>query len=77
MNPVTIAIGVAAILYGLTTTYLHFYNPSLFKKLSHMKQFWGEKTGVVVHIVAYTIVPIVIGSYFVVGGFSGMTFFDF
>lgn len=77
MNPLTICVGVAAILYGLTTICLHFYRPSAFKKLPPMKQFWGETEGVVVHVLAYTIVPIVVGSYFVVGGFQGMTFFDF
>jgi hypothetical protein len=77
MNPVTIGIGLAVLLYGLVTGYFRFANPSVFKKLPPMKKFWGERAGTIVHVVAYTLLPLVAGCIYVVNGFLGMAFFDF
>ena len=74
MNPVTVGIGTIAILYGLFTAYLRATNPSSFKKLDAMKKMWGDKGGMMVHVIAYTVVPIVAGAVLLVCGFMGISF---
>ena len=75
MNLLTIAVGVAAIGFGLVTAYLRITKPTAFKKLGAMKQMWGDTGGTVVHVIAYTVVPLVAGIAFVVQGISGVSLF--
>ena len=62
-------------LYGVFTGYARFKTPEKFRKLEAMKAFWGEKPGLVIHLVAYTVVPIVVGIMFVVMGVNGRSMF--
>ena len=75
MNPVTVAIGVAAIAYGLYTAWARRTKPEQFAKLEPMKKFWGERGGLIVHVVGYTVVPIVIGVVLIMGGLRGVALF--
>jgi hypothetical protein len=54
-------LGIAALAYGLYTGYARTASPEKFGKLQAMKKQWGESTGNIVHLVAYTVVPIVVG----------------
>ena len=55
-------IGILALLYGLYTIYLRVRKVSkAWAKLDRMKEADGEKAGAVIHIISYTVVPIVIG----------------
>ena len=55
-------IGILALLYGLYTIYLRVRKVSkAWAKLDRMKEAYGEKAGAVIHIISYTLVPIVIG----------------
>ena len=74
MNLVTVGIGAIALLYGLFTAYLRATNPSSFKKLHAMKKMWGDKGGMMVHVIAYTVVPIVAGVVLLGCGFMGISF---
>ncbi len=52
-------IGILALLYGLYTIYLRVRKVSkAWAKLDRMKEAYGEKA---IHIISYTVVPIVIG----------------
>jgi len=75
MNPVTVVVGIAAIGYGLYTAWARRTRPEQFKKLEPMKQFWGERAGPIVHIVGYTVAPIVIGIVLVFSGLQGASLF--
>jgi hypothetical protein len=50
-------------------------NPEKFGKLNAMKEKYGEKTGVTIHTISYTVIPIVAGIIFIVVGFMGVTIF--
>ena len=54
-------LGAVAILYGLYTAFARARTPEKFAKLDSMKKQWGERAGTAVHIVGYTVVPIVVG----------------
>jgi hypothetical protein len=75
MNPVTVLIGVAALGFGIYTAYVRATNPAKLGKLEAMKKQWGEGAGKAVHLVAYTIVPIIFGIIMILAGISGVSFF--
>jgi hypothetical protein len=56
-----VLLGVAALAYGLYTGYARTATPEKFQKLEAMKKQWGESTGNIVHLVAYTVVPVLVG----------------
>jgi hypothetical protein len=75
MNPVTVLVGIAAIGYGLYTAWARRTRPERFRKLDPMKKFWGARGGQVVHIVGYTVMPIVVGIIFILIGLQGGSLF--
>jgi hypothetical protein len=75
MDPVTVSVGVAAMGYGAYTAWARRSKPEQFKKLEPMKRFWGERGGLAVHVVGYTVVPIVFGIVLVVRGLQGGALF--
>ena len=56
-----VLLGLAAVAYGLYTAYVRATAPEKFEKLAAMKEQWGDGTGTIVHVVGYTVVPIVVG----------------
>jgi hypothetical protein len=75
MSPVTILIGAAALVFGIFTAYVRATNPARFGKLEAMKKQWGESAGRAIHVVAYTVVPILFGLVLIVAGMKGVSFF--
>lgn len=75
MDPVTVGIGGLAIGFGGYTFFLRTSNPSKLKKLQPMQDKWGEQTGLVIHTVAYSLVPVGLGVAMVFAGLSGVSLF--
>jgi hypothetical protein len=77
MNPVTTIIGVLAVCYGLYTTWARarVKKAEQFAKLDAMKKRWGEKAGTAIHVIAYTVVPIVFGIVMIIRGLQGGSLF--
>ena len=71
MEPLSVAIGAAAIVFGAYTFYVRASNPSRFAKLEDMKKRFGDGAGVAIHTVAYSLVPIGFGIVSLVLGLSG------
>jgi hypothetical protein len=74
MNPMTILIGVAALGFGIYTAYMRARNPAKFGKLAAMKKQWGEGAGNAIHLVAYTVIPIIFGIVMIMAGIQGVSF---
>lgn len=75
MDVATLGIGLFATLYGLYTLYLRKANPGAFGKLATMQKYWGEKAGLIVHLIAYSVVPVVFGLYALYLGANGISIF--
>jgi len=75
MNVTTVLIGAAALVYGVFTIYARFKMPSLLGKLEAMKKKFGIVAGNLIHIIAYTIVPLVAGTVFISWGLAGRAIF--
>jgi hypothetical protein len=75
MDLFSIGLGVAAVLYGLITFFMRIKYPAKFAKLEAMKKFWGERKGLLLHTVSYSVLPILIGVMFIYKGFLGQSAF--
>ena len=75
MNIIIIIFGVLCICYGIYTAILRVKSPEKFGKLEAMKKRFGNKTGLIIHIIFYTFIPISGGIIFIITGFFGKTFF--
>ncbi len=75
MNYTTLAIGVFALLFGVCILIVRIKTPEKFSKLNAMKEKFGDKQGLIIHSVAYTIIPIVIGTVFIYAGVLGVSLF--
>ncbi len=73
MNLATIVIGAAALGFGIYTAYVRATNPARFGKLEAMKKQWGEGPGKAVHMLAYTVMPIIFGILMIVAGLLGVS----
>lgn len=75
MNPVSVAVGAVAICIGLYTSFLRITNPSKLSKLEPMKRMWGDGPGNALHLIAYSVVPLAAGIWFVIRGVRGEAVF--
>ena len=53
-----LVIGVFLIVFGLYSIFARFFAPHHLGKLGPMKKMWGEKAGVLIHVLAYTALPL-------------------
>jgi hypothetical protein len=49
--------------------------PQAFSKLQAMKQQWGDTPGMIMHVVAYSILPLVLGVISILAGMRGESMF--
>ena len=75
MNPVTLGLGVMAVLYGVYTLYVRASNPEKFGKLTAMQERFGKKPGYTIHLIAYSIGPLVFGAIMIFAGKNGYSLF--
>lgn len=75
MDPVTVGVGVLAIGFGGYMFFVRTTDPSKLKKLKPMQDKWGEQTGLIVHTVAYSLIPVALGVAMLFAGFSGVSVF--
>ncbi len=75
MNLTTVLIGSAAAIYGIVTIALRINKPKSFKKLEAMKDRFGEKGGMAIHVIAYSLLPIVFGLFAISLGMAGESLF--
>jgi len=75
MNILTILIGIAALLFGIYTIFVRSTNPDKFGKLKAMQESFGKKRGALIHLVFYSIIPIIFGIIMLFAGFMGVSIF--
>ena len=63
-----IILGGFMVAYGLFTLFARKLAPERFWKLEPMKKRWGERGGVVVHVIGYTVMPLVGGTVLLLQG---------
>lgn len=75
MNYATLVIGLFVLLFGICTLFMRVKNPEKFGKLNAMKEKYGEKAGVAIHVISYTVIPIIAGIAFILIGLKGGAIF--
>ena len=73
MDIITILIGALIGLYGIYTLYTRFTSPEKLKKLQPMKEKFGSKVGITIHTIAYSIMPLIVGSSVLTAGVKGIS----
>jgi hypothetical protein len=76
MDIVTVVVGALICLYGLYTLVMRIKSPEKFVKLKAMKEKFGNSAGNIIHIIAYTVAPIVFGAIVIVSGLNGLSILD-
>ncbi len=71
MNFETI-LGILAMAFGIYTFYARTSKPEKLVKLKAMKQLFGDKKGNIVHLVAYSFLPIALGVMMFLKGAFGI-----
>ncbi|MEM9773350.1 MAG: hypothetical protein AAF902_02135 [Chloroflexota bacterium] len=77
MDSLTVVMGVVVILYGAFMLYTRFTNPTKLGKLEAMQARWGEAAGGTLHLIAYDIVPTLVGVAILFAGLSGVSIMEF
>ena len=75
MNIFTLVLGIVLFGYGAFSIILRIKSPEKFGKLEAMKKNFGNKGGMAVHIIFYSILPILAGIVFIVSGILGISIF--
>jgi hypothetical protein len=75
MNIITLALGIICFGYGVFSIILRIKSPEKFGKLEAMKNKFGDKGGMVIHIISYSILPMLVGIVFIVLGILGISLF--
>ncbi len=76
MDLVTTGIGLVMVLFGICTTIMRTRAPEKLGKLKAMKNRFGDETGMIIHITAYTILPFVAGFLLAFAGINGLSLFS-
>lgn len=72
----TLIFGILLLVFGLFTIYLRVFKESKgLGKLDRMKQVYGDKIGTLMHIISYTVVPILLGVAGIIAYFLGVEIF--
>jgi len=66
-----LVLGILALGFGLTTLVLRQVKPEVFHKLGPMKERWGDAAGTAIHVVGYSVIPIVAGIVWLMAGLGG------
>ncbi len=75
MDFITFTLGCFALLFGLYSIYARIKQPEVLGKLEAMKARWGNQTGMILHVISYTVVPICVGIGFIYLGIQGVSLF--
>ncbi|QQO09937.1 hypothetical protein [Breznakiella homolactica] len=57
-----IGLGVLVIFYGIYTAVIRLKSPEKLGKYQAMKERYGDNTGKLLHVLSYTVVPIILGA---------------
>ena len=75
MNIATTIIGAVAVLFGIVMTVMRIVRPDKMAKLKPMQERYGERAGYIVHLVFYSILPIIFGAVMLSAGLMGIALF--
>lgn len=71
MHVPTVILGAVAILYGIYTLWARSAKPHHFPKLEVMKKQMGAGKATLIHTIAYSVIPIILGILVLMAGLSG------
>lgn len=73
MDYFTISVGAIIVFYGLYTLSIRILHPQRLIKLKAMKEKFGKSVGITIHVIAYTVMPIIFGFIVIIAGSQGIS----
>ncbi len=73
MNWITVGIGILILWFGIFTAMLRQKSPEKFRQLEAMKEKFGDTPGKILHIFAYSMIPIIFGVFLLFAGLNGIS----
>lgn len=77
MDLITVSIGAVVIGFGFYTLYARIKTPEKLGKLQAMREKFGKGIGTTIHTTAYSVIPLVFGSFIVNAGLNGVSIMQF
>jgi len=71
LDLITVGIGIVILWFGIFNTMLRQRSPEKLKALVSMKQRFGDKPAQFLHLLAYSIIPIILGVLLLFSGLNG------
>lgn len=71
MNTVSVASGVAMLLYGLIILITRFASPEKHLRLGFLKKALGDRWGNIIHTLVYILAPFVLAYWLISHGLDG------
>ena len=65
-----VILGGFMVVYGVVTLGMRVFTPNRSWKLEMMQKKWGEQRGLLIHILSYTVFPIVLGAILILRGLT-------
>ena len=65
-----VVLGGFMVVYGIVTLCIRAFAPNRSWKLEIMKRKWGEQRGQMIHVVSYTVFPLVFGAILLIRGLA-------
>ena len=65
-----VILGGFMVVYGIVTLCVRTFTPNRSWKLEVMQKKWGEHRGLMIHVVSYTVFPIVLGAILIIRGLA-------
>ena len=65
-----VVLGGFMVVYGIVTLCIRLFAPHRSWKLEIMKKKWGEQRGLMIHVVSYTVFPVVFGAILLIRGIT-------
>jgi hypothetical protein len=75
VNLLLVALGFAVAGFGAWTYTVRFSNPLVYGRLEAMQETLGQTTGTMLHLVAFTLLPIAMGLMCINAGIRGSSLF--
>ncbi len=75
MNPMLVLSGLALASFGGWSCMVRHHHPTIYGRLESMQRVFGEAAGSVVHLTAFTLIPIALGLILINAGIKGQTLF--
>ena len=76
MDVLTAVVGVVLVIVGGGFTVARSRTPDRLRKFTNMRKAFGERAGTLIHVISYSIIPVILGLVLIVLAARGYSLFS-